>query len=70
MTLEKGGEMKKNIDVMEEVMAELRAENMYFENEPKPGKKSKKGKKKPVVEEVAEEEEEVQPAVKSSKKRK
>lgn len=61
--------MKKNIDVMEEVMEELRAENMYFENEPKPGKKSKKGKKKQVVEEVAEEEE-VQPVVKSSKKRK
>ena len=47
--LESGKEMDKNVDVMEEVLNELKNEDLYVDTEAKK-KKSKKSKK--VVEEV------------------
>lgn len=40
--------MEKNVDVMDEVLNELKAEGLYVESEKPQKKKSKKGKKKVV----------------------
>lgn len=69
--LETGEQSRKNVDVMKEVLDELKAENLYFETSEdlaaSKKKKSKKSKKQKVVEpEEEEEEEEVKP--KKSKK--
>lgn len=59
--------MDKNIDVMDEVLTELRSEGFYVDSEKVSRKKVKKTKKaKKVVEVVEEEEEEVE--VKPKKK--
>lgn len=41
-----GGESAKNIDAMQEVLEELKQENLYVESEEQLKKKSKKDKKK------------------------
>ncbi|KRX03917.1 hypothetical protein PPERSA_12122 [Pseudocohnilembus persalinus] len=70
-----GTETTKNVDAMEEVLNELKDDNLYYENEEEvPKKKSKKNKKNKkasvqVVEEEVEEEE-VEVAPKKSKKNK
>jgi len=67
--LETGEQSKKNVDVMKEVLDELKAENLYFETPEDLAaskKKKKKSKKAKVVEPEEEEEEEVKP--KKSKK--
>jgi len=67
--LETGEQSKKNVDVMKEVLDELKAENLYFESNEELAaskKKKKKSKKTKVVEPEEEEEEEVKP--KKSKK--
>lgn len=68
--LETGEQSRKNVDVMKEVLDELKAENLYFETPAELAaskKKKKKSKKQKVVEpEEEEEEEEVKP--KKSKK--
>lgn len=40
-----GGEMEKNVDVMTEVLDELKGEGMYFENEKQLRKMKRKNKK-------------------------
>jgi len=64
--LETGATCQKNIDVMKEVLDELKSENLYFED---PSQIAKKKKKKKKVQPVEDEEEEA-PVAKSQKKKK
>lgn len=58
--LTSGGQTEKNLDVMEQVMNELRAENLYVENETVKKDKKKKKKRAPVAVEEEEEDGEEQ----------
>lgn len=69
--LETGEQSRKNVDLMKEVLDELKAENLYFENpEDMEAADKKKKKKKKAAKVVEEEEEEEKPAPKKSKKAK
>jgi len=71
--LTSGGEAKKNIDAMTEVLEELKQENLYVESEEQLNKKAKKDKKKKKrasveIEELEAEVEEVEKKKKKKKK--
>ncbi|EAS02123.1 nucleolar protein 5a (macronuclear) [Tetrahymena thermophila SB210] len=70
--LTSGGESAKNIDAMQEVLEELKQENLYVESEEQLKKKSKKDKKKKkkASVEIQELEEEVEEVEKKKKKKK
>jgi len=69
--LETGQKTQKNVDAMKEVLDELKAENLYFEDPSELAKKKKKKKKnkQKVVEEVQEEPLEVEAGEKKKKKK-
>lgn len=68
--LETGEATEKNVDVMKEVLDELKAENLYVDNREKIGqKKSKSKSKKPAAKVEQDDEEEEVVVVKKSKKK-
>lgn len=66
--LETGATCQKNLDVMKEVLDELKSENLYFEDPSQIAKKKKNKKKK--TKPVDDDEEEAKPAAKADKKKK